>query len=150
MGLFLLFKKNESAPKESEALVIPSMEEQKIAAEKDLGYFLELILNEWNATDGDFKCEKFRIAGISFHCTKANIGMIRGATFNQANNPKDKTAVGIVSLDNKGQQQMLGYIAKEDKKRYRELANGAEQLPFIGFICQYQTEDGKIGINGNN
>jgi len=138
-----LFKKEAPQP-----LIIPSMEEQERIAKANLDPFLSQVLTRWNETEGEFKCDRFKIAGISYHCSLSDIGMIRGATFKDHNNPKDKSAIGIVALDNSIRQKMLGHIAKEDKHRFKQFSGDEDQVFFIGYIIGFETEDGQRGIRG--
>lgn len=141
MGLFSkLFKKKPS--------VIPSIEEQERLAKSCLDPFLKKVLTKWNETEDEFHCDYYRIAGITYHCGRSDIGMIRGVTFKDHNNPKDKSAIGIVALDDAVRQRLLGYIAKEDKKRFKKFSEDEDQVFFIGYIIGFETEDGQRGIRG--
>ena len=138
-----LFKKEVPQP-----LIIPSMEEQERIAKANLDPFLSQVLTKWNETEGEYTCDYYKIAGITYHCNRSDIGMVRGSTFKDHNNPKDKTAIGIVAFDDAIRQKMLGYIAKEDKRRFKKFSEDDEQVFFIGYIIGFETENGYRGIRG--
>ena len=146
MGLFSLFKKKE--PAIPVPFVVPSKEEQEAMATASLKIFLDMMYDEWNVEDDEFQCDYFNIAGITYHCDYSDIGMVRGLTFKDKNNPKDKTAIGIASVDDKGKQKLVGYISKDDKARYRMIAWTAEQCVFIGYIRPFTDSSGHSGITG--
>jgi len=131
-----------------ETLVVPSLEEQEVIAKSSLEPFLNKVFTKWNETEGDFSCDYFRIAGITYYCNRSDIGMVRGATFKDHNNPKDKSAIGVVALDDTLRQKMLGHIAKEDKLRFKKFTADEDQVFFIGYIIGFETGDGKRGIRG--
>ena len=117
-------------------------------AKSSLDPFLNQVLTKWNETEGEFSCDYYKIAGISFHCNRSDIGMIRGATFKDHNNPKDKSAIGIIALDDSIRQKFLGYIAKEDKQRFKKFSENEDQVFYIGYIIGFETEEGQRGIRG--
>lgn len=87
----------------------------------------------------------FRIAGISHHCSRRDIGAISGELIDELDNAYDKNAVMIVDAN---KTQLLGYIAKEEKKEYRKIADGKARMPFVGFIEQYENCDGEMCLYG--
>ena len=87
----------------------------------------------------------FRIAGISHHCSRRDIGAISGELIDEPNNPHDRNAVMIIDADT---TMLLGYIAKEEKKEYRKIADGKARMPFVGFIEQYENCDGEMCLYG--
>ncbi len=153
----LFWKKKQPAPAPAqEPSTIPSTEDQTQAAKADLEAYFSTILNSWGTDDDDdWSYDYFRVAGITHYCTTRDIGMIRGATFPDKSNPVDKGAIGIMSISDAGKQRLLGYIAKEDKARYKKLAGGAETRIFIGYIRTFEGEDaqgimGVIKVYGNS
>jgi hypothetical protein len=142
MGLFSFLSKKK------EPLVIPSKEEQEAMAMKSLNAFMGQMYDMWNDTDDEFRCEYFRIAGISYRCGRSDVGMIRGVTFKDKSNTHDKTAIGIDAVDDAGRQKLVGYISKDDKARYKKLVGDAELSPFIGYIRPFTDESGHSGVMG--
>lgn len=146
MSLLALFKKKElEAPV---PIAVPTKEEQEEMAAASLKLFLNQLYDEWNVDEDEFQCDLFSIAGITYYCNSSNVGMIRGLTFKDKNNPKDKSAIGIVTIDDKGKQKLVGYIPKSDKARYRKVSKTAEQCVFIGYIRQFTDPDGRLGLTG--
>jgi hypothetical protein len=142
MGLFSLFKK------ESKPVVVPSLEEQFTIAKQYVDSFLDEIFDGFNKdNEDDFDCAKFRIAGISNYCSNSDIGIIKGVTFPQ-NNPYDKTAIALGKIINGSVNALFGYIAKDDKKEFNKFADDNKQRPFIGYIREFFTEEGRRGIMG--
>lgn len=127
--------------------VVPSLEEQRRNAEASVDSFLKLLGVQLEMDKkGEVRRECFRIAGISHHAGYGKKGMIKGVTIIDSNNPKDETAVAICALTNNGQQVLLGYIPKDEKKRYFEFTAETEnqQAPFIGFLNQSKASDGRV------
>lgn len=91
------------------------------------------------------KSEWFRIAGISHHCSRRDIGMISGEMIDDPKNPHDKDAVMIVEAN---RTRLLGYIGRDEKSAYRKFADGRKRMPFVGFIEEYITEDGRACLFG--
>lgn len=87
----------------------------------------------------------FRIAGISHHCSRGDIGVTSGEMIDDPENPYDKDAVMIVDAN---KTQLLGYIARDEKRSYRSIADGKTRMPFVGFIEQYENEDGEMRLFG--
>ncbi len=146
MGLLALFKKKE--PAAPAPIVAPTKEEQEEVAAASLKRFLDQMYDEWNVDEDEFLCDYFNIAGITYYCNSSNVGMIRGLTFKDKNNPKDKSAIGIASIDDNGKQKLVGYIPKNDKPRYRKNAKTAEQCVFIGYIRSFTDTSGHRGLTG--
>ena len=146
MGLFALFKKKE--PAAPTPIVVPSKEEQEEMAAASLKLFLDQMYDEWNVDDDEFESDYFDVAGITYYCNYSNVGMIRGLTFKDKNNPKDKSAIGMAAIDNNGNQKLIGYIPKNDKPRYRKIAKTAEQCIFIGYIRPFTDSSGRSGLMG--
>lgn len=139
MGLFSLFKKKP--------VVVPSLAEQQAAAVASVDAFLSTIYESFDKEEvSDYQAGYYPVAGITFHCSRADVGMVRGVTFNDENNPKDKTAVGILAIANNGQQKLLGFIPKVEKKDYRKFAGDSAMLPFIGYISTFTTDTGETGL----
>ena len=146
MGLFSLFKKGASKKTQ---LVIPSLEDQAAAAQSFVNSFLDELYSDFDKdTPGEIECARFRIAGITHHCSRNDIGMISGITFLQTNNPYDKKAIALGRVNNGKVSDIFGYIPKEDKKAFNKFAVEWNHLPFLGFIREFITEDGKKGITG--
>ena len=74
--------------------------------------------------------------------------MISGITFLQTNNPYDKKAIALGRVNNGKVSDIFGYIPKEDKKAFNKFAGEWDHLPFLGYIREFMTEEGKEGITG--
>jgi len=115
-------------------IVVPSLEEQRDAAKTSIDFFLNQLYDNFDKdSEESLNVARFRIAGTSYHCDSRDIGLVRGFSFPHKDNPKDKSAIGLCKLGTNGEQKLIGYIAKEDKKRYKEFMEDAEQAPFIGY-----------------
>lgn len=60
-------------------------------------------------------------------------------------NPHDREAVMIVEAN---KTQLLGYIGRDEKSAYRKFADGHKRMPFVGFIEEYITDDGRACLFG--
>lgn len=109
MGLISFFKKKR---------IVPSLEEQRMAAKRSVDTFIHILYNSFdnNNISVNYKTTLFPIAGITYYCDKTDIGMIRGVTFIDKNNAKDKTAIGIMAIADNSGQKLLEYIPKDQKK----------------------------------
>lgn len=146
MGLFSLFKKGASKKTQP---VIPSLEDQAAAAQSFVNSFLDELYSDFDKdTPGEVICARFRIAGITHHYSRNDIGMISGITFLQTNNPYDKKAIALGRVNNGKVSLIFGYIPKEDKKAFNKFAGEWDHLPFLGYIREFMTEEGKEGITG--
>ena len=146
MGLFSLFKKGASKKTQP---VIPSLEEQASLAQSFVNSFLDELYSGFNKeTPGEVECARFRIAGITHHCSRNDIGMISGITFLQTNNPYDKKAIALGRVNNGKVSDIFGYIPKEDKKAFNRFAGEWDHLPFLGFIREFISDERKKGITG--
>ena len=146
MGLFSLFKKGASKKTQP---VIPSLEEQASLAQSFVNSFLDELYSGFNKeTPGEVECARFRIAGITHHCSRNDIGMISGITFLQTNNPYDKKAIALGRVNNGKVSDIFGYIPKEVKKAFNKFAGEWDHLPFLGFIREFVSDEGKKGITG--
>lgn len=141
MGLISFFKKKRT---------VPSLEEQRMAAKRSVDTFIHILYNSFdnNNISVNYKTTLFPIAGITYYCDKTDIGMIRGVTFIDKNNAKDKTAIGIMAIADNSGQKLLEYIPKDQKKEYREFAGDEDMIPFIGYISTFEKEDCSIGLLG--
>lgn len=90
----------------------------------------------------------FKIAGISRRCNKKDIGIIIGAVVNENDNPHDPYAKSIIANYGQRNQKHLGYIAKSDQYYYEGLAKNTTELPFVGFIEEFETDDNRMAIFG--
>ena len=90
----------------------------------------------------------FRIAGITYHCSRNDIGMISGIIFLQTGNPYDKKAIALGRVNNGKVSDIFGYIPKEDKKAFNKFAGEWGHLPFLGFIREFISKEGEHGITG--
>lgn len=146
MGLFSLFKKGASKKTQP---VIPSLEDQAAAAQSFVNSFLDELYSDFDKdTPGEVVCARFRIAGISYHCSRNDIGMISGITFLQTGNPYDKKAIALGRINKGIVSDIFGYIPKEDKKAFNKFAGERDHLPFFGFIREFISEEGKKGVTG--
>ena len=142
MGLF--FKKKNKVE-----LTVPSLEEQTQQAIESVNSFLDQVTKGWALTeDGSCDCAYFSISGITHHCDYSDIGIIRGLAFKDTENPYDKTAIGIMGINKTG-KKLLGYIARgEDKRKYKKFSEGADFMPYIGYIRKFTNSQGTSGICG--
>ena len=142
MGIFSIFKK------ESKPVVVPSLEEQYASAKLYVDSFLEEIYDGFNKEDeDDFESAYFRIAGITNYCSRSDIGLIKGVTF-QYSNPYDKTAIGLGQVRKDCISRLYGHIPKADKREYNKLVGDIKQRPFFGYIREFVDGDGHKGIMG--
>ena len=146
MGLFSLFKNGASKKTQP---VIPSLQEQAVAAQYFVNSFLDELYSGFDKdTPGEIECAWYKIAGISYHCSRNDIGMIFGITFLQTGNPYDKKAIALGRVNNGKVSDIFGYIPKEDKKAFNRFAGEWDHLPFLGFIREFISDEGKKGITG--
>lgn len=145
MGFLSFFKKGDS---DAGKIVVPSEEQQRKDAVFFVDAFLDTLYSDFDkeGTD-DYDCARFRIAGITNYCTKKDIGLISGLSFPQ-NNPYDKNAIALGRIKGNSVSGIFGYIAKADQKEFNIFAGDNKQLPFLGYIRPFTTEDGHSGIMG--
>lgn len=142
MGLFSLFKK------QSKVVIVPSIDQQYAAAKDYVDTFLDEIFDGFEKEEsGDFECARFKIAGITNYCTRDDVGLIQGVSF-EHNNPYDKTAIALGRIRNGKVSDIFGYIAKDDKKEFKKFSGENLQRPFIGYIREFVSSDGHKGIMG--
>lgn len=145
MGLFSLFKKDKATATKP---AVPSEEQQNQEAVKFVDAFLDELYTEFDKEGAeDHSTSLFRIAGITHHCTKKDIGFISGLSFPH-NNPYDKTAIALGRVKNSRVDDIFGYIAKEDKKAFNKFAGDDKNLPFLGYIKPFTDDEGYTGICG--
>ena len=143
MGFFSLFKKDKTP------IAVPSLEQQEKDAVAFVDSFLGEIFTDFDKeSNGEYECARFRIAGITNYCSKKDIGMISGVSFIHSSNPYDKTAVALGRVKNGNVSEIFGYVPKEDKKDFNKFAGENKNLPFFGYIREFITEEGKMGIMG--
>ena len=143
MGIFSFFKKEKAT------IVVPDEAQQKQSAVAFVDSFLDEIYDDFDKEGtGEFDFARFRIAGITHHCTRKDIGMISGVSFVQSGNPYDKTAIALGRVKDGKVSEIFGYIPKEDKKDFNKLAGDFKNLPFFGYIREFVTDDGEKGIMG--
>lgn len=84
-----------------------------------------------------------RIAGVTFHNDKSDVGAFLGYVRSDPNNPHDPDAIAIYRTDN----TLVGYIPRDEQKKYRSWS-AKENLPCIGFINEGDKVDlyGKVKI----
>lgn len=143
MGLFSRFKKAQ------EPASAPSLDAQKAEAKASVDAYLKQVTGGGAdlSKEGSYSCAYFRIAGITHHCNFSDVGMVRGVTFNDKNNPYDKSAVGILDLC-RGKERFLGFIPKEDKKEYKKFAGDEGAMFCIGYIRSFEDSEGQVGLLG--
>lgn len=84
-----------------------------------------------------------KIAGITMRCTDADKGIFQGIIYNESNNPYNKKAMAIVSMN----QNMLGYIPNNDLDDYYEWCDG-KPVTCVGFINTFETREGNRRLYG--
>lgn len=145
MGLFSFFKKSEAT---ATTPAVPSEEQQKQEAVKFVDAFLDELYSDFDKEGAEeYSTSLFRIAGITHHCTKKDIGFISGISFPH-NNPYDKTAIALGRVQNGRVSDIFGYIAKDDKKAFNKFAGESKNLPFLGYIKPFTDDEGRTGICG--
>lgn len=84
-----------------------------------------------------------KIAGVTFHNDKSDVGAFLGYVRSDPNNPHDPNAIAIYRTDNK----LVGYIPRYEQEEYRSWS-AKENLPCIGFINEGDEVDlyGKVKI----
>lgn len=91
---------------------------------------------------------KFRIAGVSNKCNRKDIGPIIGKVALDPTNEFDKNAIAIIANPEQKDEKLLGYIPKDDQATYMNFAYKEKELPFTGYIEEFETEDGRKSIFG--
>lgn len=89
----------------------------------------------------------FRIAGISFKCSIEDIGIITGKVRYDPTNEHDPNAIAIVSNADQPNEKIVGFISKQSQIDFKNFADKEKELPFVGFIEEFDKEDGR-GIYG--
>ena len=146
MGLFSFFKKGEAT---ATTQAVPSEEQQNQEAVKFVDAFLDELYSDFDKEGAEeHSTSLFRIAGITHHCTKKDVGFISGISFPQ-NNPYDKTAIALGRVKDGRVADIFGYIAKEDKKAFNKFAGENKNLPFLGYIKTFTDDEGRTGICGS-
>ena len=145
MGLFSFFKKSEAT---ATTPAVPSEEQQKQEAVKFVDAFLDELYSDFDKEGAEeYSTSLFRIAGITHHCTKKDVGFISGISFPH-NNPYDKTAIALGRVQNGRVSDIFGYIAKDDKKAFNKFAGESKKLRFLGYIKPLTNDEGRTGICG--
>ena len=145
MGLFSFFKKSEAT---ATTPAVPSEEQQKQEAVKFVDAFLDELYSDFDKEGAEeYSTSLFRIAGITHHCTKKDVGFISGISFPH-NNPYDKTAIALGRVQNGRVSDIFGYIAKDDKKAFNKFAGENKYFPFLGYIKTFADDEGRTGICG--
>jgi hypothetical protein len=127
------------ATRGSEKPMYPGSEEFEREAEEQVN------LKDLKRKDIECYNEVFRIAGITHYCDNSDLGVISGEARRDPENKYDKKAVLIVDAN---KEKILGHIAREDQKRFYNLVGDAKWMPFIGYIEQFRTDDGRNTIYG--
>ena len=110
--------------------------------------FLDELYSDFDKEGAEeYSTSLFRIAGITHHCTKKDVGFISGISFPQ-NNPYDKTAIALGRVKDGRVSDIFGYIAKEDKKAFNKFAGENKYFPFLGYIKTFADDEGRTGICG--
>ena len=145
MGLFSFFKKSEAT---ATTPAVPSEEQQKQEAVKFVDAFLDELYSDFDKEGAEeYSTSLFRIAGITHHWTKKDVGFISGISCPH-NNPYDKTAIALGRVQNGRVSDIFGYIAKDDKKAFNKFAGESKNLPFLGYIKPFTDDEGRTGICG--
>lgn len=98
----------------------------------------------------DYLCytRHFKIAGLTHRCTRSDIGIIMGKVTYEPTNPHDKNAIAVIVNPEQSDERVIGYIRKDDQATFMNFAYKETELPFIGFIEEFQTEDGRASLFG--
>lgn len=91
---------------------------------------------------------RFRIAGLSYRCTKKDIGIVMGKVGYDPSNEHDPNAIAIISNIDQPNEKLLGFIRKEDQTQFSNFAYKEKELPFLGFIEEFENEDGQRMLFG--
>lgn len=108
-----------------------------------------------NKTESSYKYERparysrkafarrFKIAGISYRCTKKDIGIIMGKVGYDSSNEYDPNAIAIIANPEGPNEKLLGYISKADQATFKNFAYKEQELPFVGYIEEFDKGKGK-------
>lgn len=91
---------------------------------------------------------RFRIAGLSYRCTRKDIGIVMGKVGYDPSNEHDPNAIAIIANIDQPNEKLLGFIKKEDQAHFGNLAYKEKELPFLGFIEDFENEEGKRMLFG--
>ena len=86
---------------------------------------------------------RFKIAGISYRCTKKDIGIIMGKVGYDPSNEHDPNAIAIIANPEGPNEKLLGFISKADQATFTNFAYKKQELPFVGYIEEFDTGKGK-------
>lgn len=86
---------------------------------------------------------RFRIAGISYRCTKKDIGIITGKAGYDPCNEQDPNAIAIIANPGGPNEKLLGFISKADQATFTNFAYKEQELPFVGYIEKFDKGKGK-------
>jgi hypothetical protein len=86
---------------------------------------------------------RFKIAGISYRCTKKDIGIIMGKVGYDSSNEYDPNAIAIIANPEGPNEKLLGFISQAEQATFRNFAYKQQELPFVGYIEEFDNEKGK-------
>ena len=86
---------------------------------------------------------RFRIAGISYRCTKKDIGIIMGKVGYDPSNEHDPNAIAIIANPEGPNEKLLGFVSKADQATFTNFAYKKQELPFVGYIEEFDKGKGK-------
>ena len=92
---------------------------------------------------------RFSIAGLSYRCTKKDIGIFIGKVAYEPTNKYDKNAIAIIANAEQSGEKLIGYIPKHHQANFNNFAYNAQELPCIGFIDEFINDEGKKMLYGN-
>lgn len=91
---------------------------------------------------------RFKIAGLSHRCTRKDIGIIMGKVGYDPTNEYDPNAIAIIANIEQPNEKLLGYIPRDSQSAFTNFAYKQQELPFIGFIEEFTTDDDRQMLFG--
>lgn len=90
----------------------------------------------------------FRIAGLTYRCTRKDIGIVMGKVGYDRTNDSDPNAIAIIADIELPSERLLGFIPRDSQYSFRNFAKDEQELPFIGYIEEFRDENGEWKIFG--
>lgn len=90
----------------------------------------------------------FRIAGLTFRCTRKDIGIVMGKVGYDPGNKADPDAIAIIADIGLSTEKLLGYIPRDSQYAFRNLAKQKQELPFVGYIEEFKNDDNEWKLYG--
>ena len=118
---------DQAKPAPDEAVSVPEAEDlEPEQREVDLSFLDRLDYNEALEENTD----TFDIAGLRYHCSEQDCGVIVGYVKPEPSNPHDPRAQAVIRSDGK----LLGYIPRTQLDWYEDFNEDNLECPFVGEI----------------